>query len=121
MKYKRSERVSELVLRELAGMLEEGLKNPGIGFVTLTGVEMTDDLRHAKVFVVVHGTEEERERSLRALEKSVPRMRRELGRRLDLRYVPTLAFRVDTSFDQADRIRRLLDRIHEEDEEEKKA
>jgi ribosome-binding factor A len=117
VKYKRSERVSALLLRELAGMVEQGLKSPDIGFVTLTGVDVTDDLRHAKVYVVAHGDDAVRERTLKALEWSVPRIRRELGRRLDLKFIPTLTFHVDRSFDHADRISRLLDRIHEEDRE----
>lgn len=117
MKYKRSERVSALLLRELAGMVEEGLKDPGLGFVTLTGVEVSEDLRHARVFVVAHGDEETRAKSLRALEHAAWRMRRELGRKLDLKFVPTLAFEFDTSFDHADRIHRLLDRIREEEAE----
>ncbi len=117
MRYKRADRVSALILRELAGMIEEGVKNPNIGFVTVTAVEVSDDLRHAKVYVVAHGDDAGRAKTLKALENSMPRMRRELARTLDLRYVPTLAFHVDRSFDHADRINRLLDEIREEEKE----
>ncbi|MFH1681264.1 MAG: 30S ribosome-binding factor RbfA [Candidatus Eisenbacteria bacterium] len=117
MRYKRSERVSALILQEVAGMIEEGLKNPNIGFVTVTAVEVSDDLRHAKIYVVPHGDDAERARTLKALDDSLPWIRRELARTLDLKYVPTLAFRADRSFDHADRINRLLDEIHEEEKD----
>ncbi len=117
MGYKRSERVSSLLLKELAEMVRVDLKNPGIGFVTLTAVDLTEDLRHAKVFVVARGTEEEKETTLKGLNDAVPYLRRDLGRKLDLRFVPTLTFCFDGSFENADRIHRLLNRIHDEEEE----
>jgi ribosome-binding factor A len=68
------------------------------------------------VYVALRGDEAAQERTMRALDRSLPRMRRELARNLELRFVPTLSLRVDRSFDYADRIHRLLDRIHEEDQ-----
>ena len=117
MKYKRSERVSALILRELADLIERGLKDPEIGFVTLTRVEVSDDLRVAKVFVVARGGDEEKQKTLRGLERAVPYFRHELGSHLDLKYVPELRVYPDTSFDHADEVQRLLDRIHREEEE----
>lgn len=117
MKYKRSERVSALILRELAGMIERGLKDPEIGFVTVTRVDLSDDLRSAKVFVVARGGEEERKKTLRGLERAVPHFRHELGGRLDLKYVPELRVFPDPSFDHADRVQDLIDRIHREEGE----
>ncbi|MBN1826722.1 MAG: 30S ribosome-binding factor RbfA [Candidatus Eisenbacteria bacterium] len=117
MKYKRSERVSALVLHELADIIERGLRDPDIGFVTLTRVVVSDDLRNAKVFVVTRGEDDVREKTLRGLERAVPHFRRELGSRLELRYVPQLRFYPDPSFDHAESIQRLLERIHREEEE----
>jgi len=117
MKYKRSERVSALILRELADMVERGLRDPDIGFVTLTRVEVSDDLRIAKVYVVARGEEAEKKKTLQALERAVPHFRRELGSNLDLKYVPELRVFPDSSFDHADEVQRLLDRIHREEGE----
>jgi len=117
MRYKRSDRVAALLREELASLIEHGLKDPEIGFVTVTGVDVTDDLRHAKIFVVSRGSDDESKRSLEALTGAVPVMRRHLGRTLDLKYVPTLAFYPDPTLDQADRIQQLLNRIHEEEDD----
>lgn len=118
MPRRRTERVAALLMRELATMIENGLKDPRIGFVTVTGVEISDDLRHARVFVVTRGSDEERARTIGALGDAAPHMRYRLGRLLDLRYVPTLCFEVDRSFDHAERIEKLLDEIRGEGEPE---
>ena len=117
MKYKRSERVSALVLQELAIIIEKGVRDPDIGFVTLTSVHVTDDLRSARVYVVPRGTDEEKERTMKALDNAVPRLRKELGHNLDLKYVPTLEFHPDRSFEHAENIDRLIDQIHEEEQD----
>jgi ribosome-binding factor A len=109
MKYKRSDRVSALLLRELARMVEEGLKNPDIGFVTLTAVELSDDLKHAKVFVALRGDEAAQERTMRALDKSLPHAAGARETSAPLRRPSPSS--VDRSFDYAERINRLLDRI----------
>lgn len=116
MKYKRSERVSALVLQELATIIEKGVRDPDIGFVTLTSVHVTDDLRTARVYVVPRGTDEERKRTMEALTGAVPRLRKELGHNLELKYVPTLQFYPDQSFEHAENIDRLIDQIHEEEQ-----
>lgn len=117
MSYRRSDRVSALVLQELVEFLRRDLKEPDLGFVTLTGVDLTEDLRHAKVYVVVRGEEGEKKRAFEILTGAAGRMRKRLGRNLKIRYAPTLAFLEDSSFDNAERIQHLLDRIHEEEEE----
>ena len=114
MRYKRSDRVSALILRELAAMVERSRSKWGIGFVTLTAAEVTDDLRHAKIFTVAHGNDEERKHVLERLARAAGQMRHDLGKLLDLKYIPTLDFVEDPSFDRADRIHRLLDEIREE-------
>ena len=97
-------------------MLERGRTKWEMGFVTLTAAEVTDDLRHAKIYVVAHGGEEEQKRALERLGSVSGQMRHDLGKVLDLKYIPTLDFVPDESFDRADRIHRLLDEIREEEE-----
>lgn len=116
MEYKRSDRVSALLLQELVDFVQKDLKNPELGFVTLTAIDLTDDLRHAKVYVVARGEDEERAKALEILNGAAGRMRKSLGKHLKLRFAPTLTFVGDESFDRADRIQRLLDRIHEEED-----
>ncbi len=91
------------------------MKDPRLGFVTVTGVEMTDDLRIARVFVSVL-REEEREQSLEILNTARPFIRSALGKRLKMKFVPSVEFRFDTSIEYGNRIDRLLRKIGEEDE-----
>jgi ribosome-binding factor A len=115
MRYKRSDRVAALLLRELAGMVERNQTKWAVGLITLTAAEVTDDLRHAKIYVVARGSEEQKRRALEKLDRAAGHMRHELGKVLDLKYIPTLGFFEDESFDRADRIHRLLDEIREEE------
>ncbi|MFH1278658.1 MAG: 30S ribosome-binding factor RbfA [Candidatus Eisenbacteria bacterium] len=115
MAYRRSDRVSVLLLQEVVEFVRRDLKDPNLGFVTFTGVDLTDDLRHAKVYIVVRGGEEEKKRAFEILAAAAGRMRKRLGRNLKIRYAPTLTFLEDSSFDNAERIQRLLDRIHDEE------
>lgn len=91
------------------------MKDPRLGFVTVTGVEMTDDLRIARVFVSVL-REEEREQSLEILNTARPFIRSALGKRLKMKFIPSVEFRLDTSIEYGNRIDRLLREIGEEDE-----
>ncbi len=111
MGFKRAERVSEAIKREVGVMLSREVKDPGIHFATVTGVETTDDLRHAKIFVSILGDEKTRQESMDGLERAKGFLRRELGRRLQLRYTPEIRFRLDTSLDHAMKIKGLLNQI----------
>jgi ribosome-binding factor A len=112
--YKRSERLGELILAEISGLLTRDLKDPRIGFATLTRVELSDDLRYAKVFVSILGSEQEKARALQGLASATGYIRRHLGRALHLRYIPELTFLIDTSFEHGANIARLLRQIHAE-------
>jgi len=92
-------------------MLTRDLKDRRIGFVTLTGVEMSKDLRHAKVFVSAMGSSHEQEQSLEALNHASGWIRHELGQRIRLKFLPELVFITDTSQEYGERIDRLLDEI----------
>ena len=108
MAYKRSDRVNSLLQRELGTLISEELRDPRIAFPTVTAVEITPDLRSAKVHVSVLGDQEAMAATMKALEDAKPFLRRELGSRTDLRFVPELTFVSDRSAEQAVRIAALL-------------
>ena len=112
--YKRSERLGELILAEISALVMRQIKDPRIGFVTFTRIEMSDDLRYAKVFASILGSEPERARTLQGLSSATGYIRRHLGRVLHLRYTPELTFVIDTSFEHGANIARLLRQIHAE-------
>ena len=91
---RRTERVNELLREEISDLLRTELSDPRIGgIVTVTHVDVSPDLRHALAYVSVLGTDDERTRTLKALDHARPFLRRELSRRLPLRYTPDVAFR----------------------------
>jgi ribosome-binding factor A len=106
--YKRSERLGELLLAELSGLLAREIKDPRIGFVTLTRVDMSDDLRYAKVFASIIGSAPEKARALQGLSSATGYMRRHLGRALHLRYTPEITFLLDESLEYGAKIAQLL-------------
>ncbi|MGB9715515.1 MAG: 30S ribosome-binding factor RbfA [Thermodesulfovibrionales bacterium] len=105
--YKRSQRVSDLLRKEIADIIMNKLKDPRIGFTTVTGVDVTDDIKMARVFVSIL-KEEERNTSLEILNSAKKFVRSELSRRLRMKFIPTIEFRLDTSIEYGDRIERLL-------------
>jgi len=111
MSFKRADKVSEAIKREISVLLTQEAKDPGIHFVTVTGVETADDLRHAKIFVSVLGDEATRKETLEALNRAKGFLRSELGRRVQLRYTPEIQFHLDTSLDHSFKIKGLLDSI----------
>jgi ribosome-binding factor A len=111
MAYRRADRVSESIKREVSVMLVQEVKDPAIHFVTVTAVETTDDLRFAKIFVSILGDEATRQETLQGLERAKGFLRGEIGRRLQLRYTPELQFRFDKSIDHAMKIKGILDKI----------
>lgn len=113
MRYKRSQRVGELIHEEISNLLLRGIKDPRIGFVTLTHVELSDDLKHAKVYVSVMGEEKDKEKTLQGLESASGFIRKELRRNLSLKYVPELIFKIDSSLDYSIRINEVLSEIEE--------
>jgi len=107
--HRRSERVAERIREEVATFLAEDVKDPRIvGLVTVTGVDVTRDLRHAKVFVSVMGSEEDRRATLAGLESAASHLRSRVGRALRLRVAPEITFKYDDSVARAARIEALL-------------
>lgn len=115
MEFQRSHRVGDQIQKEISALLVKGLKDPRIGFVTITAVEVTPDLHLARVFFTVMGDEKARRESESGLKSSVPFIRRELGKRLRMRYTPDLLFQYDTSVDYGTRIDNLLQEIQTDD------
>src|SRR4030042_4648137 len=111
MSFKRADRVSESIKREVSVMLTREVKDPGIHFVTVTSVETTDDLRNAKIYVSVLGDEKTRQETMEGIERAKGFIRGELGRRLQLRYTPEIHFVLDTSLDHAMKIKNILNQL----------
>ncbi|RME76416.1 MAG: 30S ribosome-binding factor RbfA [Chloroflexi bacterium] len=114
MTTRRQRQVAELLHEEISQLIQYRAHDPRLGFVTVTRVEVSPDLRHAKVFVSVLGSAEEAQTALEGLTSASRFFRRELGQALSLRVVPDLSFRLDTSLEHALQIDRLLDEIQEE-------
>jgi ribosome-binding factor A len=106
---RRADRVGEAIREEIATFLTESAKDPRIvGFVTVTGVELTSDLRHAKVFVSVMGSDSEKEATFEGLASTASHLRSRVARALRLRVAPEIQFRQDDSVQRAARIESLL-------------
>jgi ribosome-binding factor A len=119
--YKRSVRVGDQMKQEIADILMKKTKDPRIGFVTVTDVELSDDLRNAKVFVSIYGGD--KEETFKGLKSAAPFIRSELGRRMKMRYVPEILFRYDSTVERGAHIMELLHEIEEKqttEEQEKK-
>jgi len=108
MPYKRADRVNALLQRELGQVISEELNDPRISFATVTAVETTPDLRTARVHVSILGDEAEGRVAMAALERATRHLRKVIGERTELRYVPELVFIEDRSAERAARISSLL-------------
>jgi ribosome-binding factor A len=111
--YSRAERVADQIRMEVADILMRKIKDPRVRSVTVTDVELTNDLRIARVFVTALGTEEETKDVFVGLSKASGFIRSELGRRLTLRYLPEVVFHRDVSGPRGDRVLQLLDEIQD--------
>ena len=109
----RVRKMQEFIKQEVGNMLLRELKDPRLGFVTVTGVKLTGDLREATVYVSLFGLE--KKESLMVLNKSRGFIRKELGTRLKVYYTPEISFEEDKSLDYGMHIEGLLKKIHEED------
>ena len=112
----RPDRVADQIRGELAQLLARDVHDPGIGFVTLTRVQVSPDIQLARVFYTVLGDENARKESARALDRASAFLRRQIGARLRLKRVPELKFHYDEAVAGQDRIEQLLNEIHAADE-----
>jgi len=114
----RPTRVGEQMKKELSDIIGRKIKDPRIGFVTVTDVQVTGDLQQAKVFISVLGDEEQRQNTLKGLAKAKGFIRTEIGRRIRLRKTPEILFEFDESVDYGNRIETLLQDINRQSNHE---
>jgi ribosome-binding factor A len=112
---KRTDRVQKLA-RQVLGDLIHDLKDPRIGFATVTAVRISPDLRHARVWVSVMGTEDETNDTLEGLNSAKKHLRSELGHQMQLKYLPELNFEIDRQIDEALRVEKLLHKLHDDED-----
>ncbi|ASV65914.1 30S ribosome-binding factor RbfA [Cytobacillus sp. FSL W7-1323] len=110
----RSNRVGEQMKKELGEIIGRKIKDPRVGFVTVTDVHVTGDLQQATVYISVLGNEEQREDTLRGLAKAKGFIRSEIGQRIRLRKTPEITFEFDESIDYGNRIETLLHQIQDD-------
>ncbi len=110
----RMEKVQKLARQVLGEAIQE-LKDPRIGFATVTAVKITADLRFARVFVSVLGSTEDQQQTLEGLKSAGPHLRSELGRQMRVKYTPEMIFELDTQPEDAQRLESLFRRIHDEE------
>jgi ribosome-binding factor A len=114
--HNRPERVAAIIQHLLGERFARGMRDPRIGFVTITGVKMSPDLREARVYWTVHGGAEERKHTAQGLVKARGYLRHEIGIELKLRVVPDLHFVYDEAIDRGERIEQLIRQVHDEDD-----
>jgi ribosome-binding factor A len=112
MQYKRKDRVGDLLKREIAQIVQSQLKDPGLGFVTITGAELSADLKQARIFYSVLGDQDSKQRTASALKRASGFIQNEVGRNLKLKYTPEILFEFDGSVEYGAHIEELIERIH---------
>lgn len=105
--YKRSKRVSDVLRKEIADIIMYKVKDPRIGFVTVTGADVTDDIKIARVYVSIL-KDDERKTTIEVLNSAKSFIRSELSKRLRMKFIPSIEFRLDTSIEYGNKIERLL-------------
>ncbi len=110
----RIEKLQELIKQETSKMLLYDIKDPRIGFVTVTDVEMTGDLREAKIYVSIMGNDEQIKDTMDGLKSALGFVRREIGKRIRLRFTPEISFAADKSLDYSEHIQKILLQIEKE-------
>ncbi|UNC91838.1 30S ribosome-binding factor RbfA [Candidatus Contubernalis alkaliaceticus] len=112
----RANRVAEQIKKEVSQILQSEIKDPRItGFLSVTDVEVTRDLGAAKIFVSIYGTESEKQLTLRALDSAQGFIRTEVGKRIQLRHVPEVSFRLDQSIEYGAHISGILKNLKEKE------
>ena len=114
--FSRGQRVAEQIRRDLAELIRLELKDPRVGFISLTDVELTPDYAHAKVFFTAMGGSESVPEILEGLRRAAGFLRRELGKRIHIHTLPELHFHYDHSVEEGSRLSQLIDRTVREDE-----
>jgi ribosome-binding factor A len=111
--YARSDRVADVLQKEICEMLFKEVKDPHLGFITITGVEVSRDLKLAKIFYTLLGSPEQADESTKTLRRITPFIRKQLGRKLHMRYIPDIIFTYDHSLEYGTKIDHILDSLRE--------
>ena len=114
MRFKRSDKVQELLLQEISALIQRGLKDPRIGFTTVTTVDLSSNLKHAKVYISVMGTESEQQDTIAGLTNASGFIRGSLGKNLNLRYTPALEFILDETAKRVAKLNKIINELHSE-------
>lgn len=114
MENMRTSRVAEQMKKEVGDILNQKIKDPRVGFVTVTDVDLTNDLQHATIYVSVFGDESEKEASLIGLSKASGFIRSEIGKRIRLRKVPEIIFKFDEAHEYGNHIDAILRQLDKE-------
>ena len=115
--FSRTQRVGGQIQRELAQIIQQELRDPRLGMVTISAVEVSKDMAHAKVFITLMDSDQDVDATLKVLKKASGFLRHALGKRITLRVLPDLHFVYDSSLDEGMRIAALLDAVAAEDKE----
>jgi ribosome-binding factor A len=116
----RQEKLGELIAVEISDLLRNRVKDPRVGFASITRVEVSGDFRHARIFVSVMGDPQEQQATMRALKHASGFLRHELATRLTLRYVPELDFRLDKSIEKGAQVLDLIRQVEQEEQQQQK-
>ncbi|MCD8885910.1 30S ribosome-binding factor RbfA [Staphylococcus epidermidis] len=111
----RAERVGEQMKQEIMDIVNNKVKDPRVGFLTITDVELTNDLSQAKVYLTVLGNDKEVDNTFKALQKATGFIKSELGSRMRLRIIPELTFEYDESIEYGNKIERMIQDLHKND------
>jgi ribosome-binding factor A len=113
----RQEKLGELLAAELSELMRTRVKDPRVGFASITRVEVSGDLRHAKIYVSVMGTPEEQKATMKGLSNAAGYLRHEVASRITIRYMPELTFKLDTSIEKGAHVLELIKQASQEDQE----
>ena len=117
---RRTEQIAETIKEDVSVLIQRELKDPRLGFVTVTRVEVSPDLKYAKIFFSVLGDADAKTESLKVLKRASSYLRRELSHKLSVRYTPELHFHFDEAMEHGDKIQRLLMQLEQEEKERPK-
>lgn len=112
----RQEKLQELLREEISDILLREFKDPRLGFITITGTEITADMRHAKVYVSIMGTDEQKAENMAILKRAQHFTRQAFGRRVKMKVLPDIEFKLDTSVDKGIRMLELFEQIKHDEE-----
>lgn len=117
--WQRKEKVANKIKEEISKVIHDELKDPRIGFLTITKVELTNDLRFARIFYSILGQEKQKLMAKQGLESAIKYIRKLLGERLGLRYTPEICFRLDESSEYSIHMTEIFEKLEKEREEKK--